>query len=61
MPTCNDCHYLRLDIRIADGQAPIPKHYGNFTYPCNRYPMNILRSPLEPACGEFKRKKPKKE
>jgi hypothetical protein len=51
---CQDCRFLRQDIKILG--AEIPKKFGNFTNPCNRYPQNIMRSPKEPACGEFEEK-----
>ncbi len=50
---CENCEYLRQDIRIFGGEAELPKKYGKFTSPCNRFPQNIMRSPKEPACGEF--------
>lgn len=57
MAQCEDCNFLRQDIRIFGGNAELPKKFGKFTNPCNRYPANIMRSPKEPACGEFKEKK----
>jgi len=53
---CKDCKYIRLDIKAFGGRAVLPKKYGKFTRPCNRYPQNIMRSPEEPACGEYKPK-----
>ena len=50
---CKDCTHLRQDIKAFGGRAELPKEYGKFTNPCNRFPMNIMRSPEEPACGEF--------
>lgn len=54
MKRCEDCEYLRTNIKNFD--IKIPGKYGDFTSPCNRYPRNIMRSPKEPACGEFKAK-----
>lgn len=55
MKQCKDCRYLRQDIKdFATSQ--VTRVYGGHTSPCNRYPRNILRSPKEPACGEFKEK-----
>jgi hypothetical protein len=54
MAKCEDCKYLRRDIKDFDNH--LPEKYGEFTNPCNRYPQNIMRSPKEPACGEFEAK-----
>lgn len=51
---CKDCEFLRTDIKCFNDKLP-PK-YGKWTNPCNRYPQNIMRSPEEPACGEFEPK-----
>lgn len=56
---CEDCRYLRQDVKIFGGIAELPAKYGKYTNPCNRFPMNTGRSPKEPACGEFKHKKRK--
>ena len=56
MKRCEDCKWLREDIKIK-GTAPIPRYYGEFTSPCNKFPQNILRHGREPACGEFEPKK----
>ena len=56
MAKCKDCKYMRIKIKDFGGNAELPKKFGNFTSPCNRYPQNIMRSPEEPACGEFKDK-----
>lgn len=53
---CKDCKYLRHNVRQFDNNATLPKQYGNYTSPCNRFPQNIMRSPEEPACGEFKKR-----
>jgi len=50
---CENCRFLRQDIKCFGGTAELPKKYGKFTNPCNRFPQNIMRSPKEPACGEF--------
>lgn len=50
---CKDCEYLRTDVKRFAGEAILPAKYGKYTNPCNRYPQNIMRSPKEPACGEF--------
>lgn len=57
---CKDCKFLRDDAKMFGGNAELPKKYGEFTSPCNRYPQNIMRAPDEPACGEFQPKKRKK-
>lgn len=54
---CKDCKFLRTDVKNFGGNAELPAKYGKYTCPCNRYPMNIMRSPQEPACGEFREKK----
>ena len=56
MTRCENCEFLRHDVKNFAGIALLPKKYGNYTSPCNRYPQNIFRSPKEPACGEFKEK-----
>lgn len=53
---CEDCNWLRSDIRIFGGEAALPAKYDKYTNPCNRFPANIMRAPGEPACGEFKPK-----
>ena len=53
---CKNCEWLRHDIREFGG-TELPKKYGKYTNPCNRFPRNIMRSPEEPTCGEFKEKK----
>ena len=53
---CKDCKYLRQDVKKFGENAELPSKFGNYTSPCNRYPMNIMRCPSEPACGEFKPK-----
>jgi hypothetical protein len=52
---CDDCKYLRRDVKVFGG-AELPARYGKYTNPCDRYPQSIMRSPKEPACGEFKPK-----
>ena len=52
MKTCTECKYLRKDIKIPS--VEMPSRFGKFACPCNRYPQNTMRSPKEPACGEFK-------
>lgn len=52
---CKECEYLRSDITKYDGKPEQPTRYGKYSKPCNRYPQNIMRSPEEPACGEFKK------
>lgn len=51
---CDDCKYLRRDVKVFGGGAELPTRYGKYTNPCDRYPQSIMRSPKEPACGEFK-------
>lgn len=53
---CKNCEFMRLDVKCFGDEEELPKKYGNYTSPCNRYPQNIMRSPEEPACGEFKKK-----
>jgi len=47
---------MRVDVKSFGGTAELAKKFGKYTSPCNRYPQNIMRSPEEPACGEFKQK-----
>lgn len=54
---CEDCKYLRSDIKKFGDIGELSSKYGKYTSPCNRYPQNILRAPKEPACGEFKPRK----
>ena len=53
---CKDCFYLRSDVSLNSENQFLSKIYGKIVYPCNRYPMNILRAKNEPACGEFQAK-----
>ena len=55
MKICQECSYLRKDIKHPEPE--MPPRFGNYTYPCNRFPQNTMRSPKEPACGEFKASK----
>ncbi len=55
MKKCKDCGHLRTNIQMV-ANAEISKQYGKWTKPCNRFPQNIMRSPEEPACGEFRRR-----
>ncbi len=52
---CKDCCYLRKDVKVF-GNMPekVKKLYGDVQQPCNRYPVNSMRAPGEPACGELK-------
>lgn len=51
---CKDCMWLRMNVRMVT-EAELPKNYGKWVHPCNRFPQNIMRAPKEPACGEFKK------
>lgn len=51
---CKDCSHLRSDIECISPKTVITSVYGERQNPCNRYPQNIYRHRLEPACGEFK-------
>lgn len=56
MKQCKDCKFLRTNVKVFSDAAVLPKKYGDFVSPCNRYPQNTGRGPLEPACGEFKKR-----
>lgn len=51
---CKNCVFLRTSIIVENTNPMLVTRYGNYVNPCNRYPMNIMRAPTEPGCGEFK-------
>lgn len=51
---CKDCKFLRTDTASDIGPGSVARKYGMLGQPCNRFPMNIIRHPDEPACGEFR-------
>ncbi len=51
---CKECIYFRGDIVQTSDMEWLTERYDEKISPCNRYPQNVYRNRMEPACGEGK-------